>query len=60
VKFREIFSATKASEATQNLRNILNSPNLKVAFSDHQRRKNVVGDFIDYERVKKFLGILLN
>jgi RNA recognition motif-containing protein len=51
VKFKEITQASRASESTQNLKNILNSPNLKIAFSDHQRRKNVVGDSLDYERV---------
>lgn len=58
VKFKEITQASRASESTQNLKNILNSPNLKIAFSDHQRRKNVVGDSLDYERDEDLTSIV--
>ena len=54
VKFKKVSQASKANEGIQSLRMLLDSPNLKTAFSDHQRRKGVVGDNVDYEKV--YLG----
>ena len=51
MKFKKVSQASKANEGIQSLRMLLDSPNLKTAFSDHQRRKGVVGDNIDYEKV---------
>lgn len=58
MKFKEINQASRANEAIQDLRQLLNSPNLKIAFSDHQRRKNVVGDAVDYERDDELMPII--
>jgi hypothetical protein len=58
VKFKKVSQASKANEGIQSLRMLLDSPNLKTAFSDHQRRKGVVGDNVDYEKDEELTSII--
>lgn len=51
MKFKKVSQAAKATERAEDIRLLLDCPALKVAFADHLRRKNVVGDSIDYENV---------
>ena len=51
IKFKKVAFASRANEGYQNLKMLLQCSNLKIAFSDHLRRKNIVSDHVDAENV---------
>lgn len=58
VKFKKVSQASKANEGAAALRQLLESQNLKIAFSDHQRRKNVVADHHECDDDEELTSII--
>lgn len=58
MKYKKVDSAIKAFDNQKTLNLLLNCPNLKVMFSDHEKRPNIVGDLFGYEKDEETLPIL--